>query len=123
MDHGEEVGGQLVVAGGDAAEVFQLGEEPLDQVALAVEALAEARLPLAVVLRRDVGRGALVLDQFADAVGIICFVGQDDGARAEMIEQRVGDLPIVCLPGRQAEPDREPLRVDDDMDLGREPAA
>ena len=65
MDHGEEVSGELVVAGGDAAEVLQLGEEPLDQVALAVEPLAEARLPLSVVFERDVGRCALLLDQLA----------------------------------------------------------
>lgn len=40
-----------------------------------------------------------------------------------MIEQPVNDLPIVRLPGGQAEPDREALRVDDDVNLGREPAA
>jgi len=43
--------------------------------------------------------------------------------RAEPVEQRVGDLPVVRLPGGQAEPDREALRVDDDVDLGREPAS
>ena len=123
MDHGEEVGGELVVAGGDAAEVLQLGEEPFDEVTLSVEPLAEAGLPAAVALRRDVGRGALVLDQLADAIGVISLVREHDGARAEMIEQRVGNLSIMRLPGGQAEPDREPLRVDDDVDLGREPAA
>jgi hypothetical protein len=40
-----------------------------------------------------------------------------------MVEQRVGDLPVVRLSGGQAEPDREPLRIDDDVDLGRKPAA
>ena len=40
-----------------------------------------------------------------------------------MVEQRVGDLPVVRLPGGQAEPDRQALRVDDNVDLGREPAA
>src|SRR5262245_1995843 len=68
LDHGEEVGGELVVAGSDAAEVLQLREEALDQVALAVEALAEAGFPAPVALGRDVGRGALVLDQLADAI-------------------------------------------------------
>jgi hypothetical protein len=28
----------------------------------------------------------------------------------------------MCLPGGQAETDREPLRVNDDVDFGREPA-
>jgi hypothetical protein len=39
-----------------------------------------------------------------------------------MVEQRICDLPIIRLPGGQAEPDRETLRIDDDVDLGREPA-
>jgi hypothetical protein len=37
LDLGEEVFGVLVISGGDAAEVLQLGEEALDEVALAVE--------------------------------------------------------------------------------------
>ena len=40
-----------------------------------------------------------------------------------VLEQRVGGLPIVRLPGGQAEADRDALSVDDDVDLGREPAA
>ncbi|OWK22629.1 hypothetical protein AJ87_43155 [Rhizobium yanglingense] len=42
MDHSEEVGRELVVAGGDPAEVLQLGEEALDQIALAIKLLTEA---------------------------------------------------------------------------------
>jgi hypothetical protein len=49
------VGGELVVAGSDAAEVLQFREEALDQVALAVEALAEAGFPAPIALGRDVG--------------------------------------------------------------------
>ena len=103
--------------------MLQLREEPFDQVALAVQAFAEARFPAAVSLRRDVGRGTLLLDQLADAVGVVGLVGQYDGARAEVIQQRVGDLPVMVLPCGQAEPDRQALRVDNDVDLGREPAA
>ena len=40
-----------------------------------------------------------------------------------MVEQRAGDLPVVRLSCCHAEPDREPLRVYDDVALGREPAA
>ena len=39
-----------------------------------------------------------------------------------MVEQRVGDPRHAPAPCRQAEPDRETLRFDDDVDLGREPA-
>lgn len=40
-----------------------------------------------------------------------------------MVEQCVGNLPVVCLACRQAEPDREPLPIDDHMDFGCEPAS
>ena len=69
------------------------------------------------------GGAALVLDQFADAIGVVGLIRQHDGSRDEMVEQRVGDLPVMHLPCRQAEPDREPLRVDDDVDFGCEPAS
>jgi hypothetical protein len=65
----------------------------------------------------------LVLDQLADAVRVVGLVGQHDGARAEVVEQRIRYLPVMRLPSGQAEPDRETLRVDDDVDLGREPAS
>src|SRR3546814_11657183 len=74
-------------------------------------------------LGRDVGRGTLVLDQLTDAVGVVGLVGQHDGARAAVVEQRVGDPAVVRLPGGQAEPAREALRVDPDVDLGRRTAA
>lgn len=59
----EEVGRQLVVAGGDPAEVRQLGEEALDPIALATKPPAEAGLPASVTLRRDVRCGTLLSDQ------------------------------------------------------------
>ena len=40
----------------------------------------------------------------------------------KVIKQAVNDLPVMRLPCGQAKPDREPLGVDDDVDLGREPA-
>ena len=102
--------------------MLQLGEEALDEVTLAVEALAEAGLPLAVAPGRDVGRSTLFLYQLSDAVGVVGLVREHDGARAEVIQQAICDLPVVRLPRGQAEPDREALRVNDDVDLGREPA-
>ena len=43
--------------------------------------------------------------------------------RPEMIEQFIGDVTIMCLTSGQAEPDREPLRIDDRVDFGCEPAS
>jgi hypothetical protein len=76
--------------------VLQLREEPLDQVTLAVEALAEAGLPSSVALGWDVGHGALALDQVADAIGVVGLVC----ARAETVEQRICDPSIMRLSRR-----------------------
>ena len=75
MDHGEEILGEFVVSGGDPAEVLELAEEALDQVALAIEDLAEAGFPFPIGFGGDVRHRALRLDQFADPVGVISFVG------------------------------------------------
>jgi len=45
LEHGEEVGAMLLVAGGDAAEVFDAIEEALDPVPFSVERLAETGFP------------------------------------------------------------------------------
>ncbi len=102
--------------------MFELAEEALDEVALAIERLAETGFPLAGGLCRDVGGCALVLDQRPDAVGIIGLVGEQDGARTEMVEQAICNLSVMRLASGQSEPDRESLCVDDDVDLGRKAA-
>lgn len=67
------------MAGGDAAEVLQLEEEPLEQIALAVKPLAEAGRPALIAPWRNVGRGALVPDHLGDAVS---FASLADSAMA-----------------------------------------
>ncbi|MCW2396651.1 hypothetical protein M2343_003067 [Sphingobium sp. B8D3B] len=103
--------------------MFEFGEEALDQIALTIEPLAEARLPLSIGFGRDIGRGALFLDQRADAISIVGFVGEHDRVGLKLVEQIVRDLAIMCLPSGQAEPDREALRINDRVDFGREPAS
>ena len=80
MDIAEEVGGEFVVAGGEAAAVFESAEHALDGVAAFVEGLAEAAFPAPVALGQDVGDRALLLDQLADAIAVIGAVGVDDAA-------------------------------------------
>lgn len=103
--------------------MLELIEEAFDQVAFAIEPLAEAGFPFAIGFGGDVGHGALGLDHAADAIGVIGFVGQDDGTRIEAIEQFVRGRSIMRLTRCQAEPDREPLSIDDRVDFGRETAS
>lgn len=98
--------GELVVAGGDASEVFELAEEAFDLIAFSVEGLREAGLPFAVGFGRDVGHRALCLDQLADGIAVISLVAKDDGARGEPVEQFQRGGCIVRLTWCQAEPER-----------------
>ena len=56
LEHAEEVCGVLFVSRGEAPEMLDAVEEPLDAVARAIEHRAEARFPAPICLRRDVGR-------------------------------------------------------------------
>ena len=103
--------------------MLQLGEEPLDQIALAIEAFAEAGLPLSIGFYRDIGHRALLFDQRADAVSIIRLVREYDHMWPEMIEQFVCDLTIMYLPSGKAELDGEALGIDDRVDFGRNAAS
>jgi len=103
--------------------VLELAEEAFDQIAFAIEPLAEAGFPFAIRFSGDVGHRALHFDQVTDAIRVVSLVGENDGARIEAIQQAEAGRSVMGLPRCQAELDREPLRVDNRLDLGREPAS
>ena len=65
----------------------------------------------------------MTLAALADAVGVISLVSQNDGAGIEAIQQPICSRSVMRLTRCQTEPDREPLSIDDGVDLGREPAS
>jgi hypothetical protein len=67
LDGGEEVGGQHVVAGGDAAEVLEAPEHVLDGVAATVMDSAGAVFPAPVPLRWGVRHGTATINSKGDA--------------------------------------------------------
>jgi MFS family permease len=74
VDGGEEVAGGLVVACGDAAELLELGEEVLDQVARFVEVAVVVPLLPPVLARRDDGGLACRGERLQHArIGIVCY--------------------------------------------------
>ena len=118
MDVAEEIGGEFVVSGGEAAAVFEAAEHALDGVAPFVEGFAEAAFPAAVAFGRDVGDRTLFLDQVADAVAVIGAVGMDDAAPRQGVQQVLGSTAVGGLSGRQQEGERSALSVGDGVDLG-----
>ena len=63
MDATEEDVGATVISVGDAAAVLEAAEHALDGVSALLEGAAEARLPAALGLGRDVRDGLLARDQ------------------------------------------------------------
>jgi len=118
--HGEEVGGMLLVARGDASAMLDLVEEPLDAVALAIEHAAEAGAPAAIGLGRDVRCGTGVLDAAAEPIGVVGFIGQEDGSLAQVAKQLGGGRAVGGLAGCEHQFERQALRIGEGVDLGRQ---
>ena len=79
LNEAHEVDEQLVVWGGDTAELFELVEEALDDVALLVEVYIVGTLEFAISFWRDDGLGTGLGDPLDEMVGIVALVG-DGGA-------------------------------------------
>lgn len=122
-DCGEEVPGQLVVARCDGAEVLQLVEEALDEVALTVDRGVDRSLLLAVALGRDVGRGAVGGDLFEDGASVVAAVGDRVAGRSEPGQQRRHGGLVGGLAWAEQDAQRQAVGIDDGVDLGRQSAA
>ena len=78
---------------------FSLFEEPLDQIAFAIEPLAEWIVDFAVGFIGNIRRCALRLDLRADPIGIITLVSKHDGSAFEVLQQVGRACRVVVLPG------------------------
>ena len=122
MDSGEEVLGGFVVAGGNGAELLELGEEILDQVPGLVELAIVVPRSFSVLSRGDDRRFASRCERLDDPlVGIKGLVGNQrigcDGR-----QQAIGTDEIVSLAARQGKANRIAERIHQRMDLGGQTA-
>ena len=74
MECGQESFGELVVAGGEAAKLFELVEEALDPIAPAIEFLVKGRFGAARGERRDDGGDPVQSEAGADAVRVVAAI-------------------------------------------------
>lgn len=124
MNGGEEVAGELVVAGCDAPEVLEAAERALDGVAVLVERGREAGFVSAVRFRRDVGRCALRFDLAANLVAVIAFVAmQDLGLFRCLRQQEFGGNAVGNVAAGEDESDRSAEPVGQRVDFRRAAAA
>src|SRR5689334_9590301 len=81
-DHGEIVDGALFVAGGDAAELLEAIDQPLDEVAPPIRLTVEARLAALVALGRNDRCDPAAADPAARCRAAVAFVARHT-ARAQ----------------------------------------
>ena len=124
MEHGEEVSGGFVVAGGEAAEVLELVEAALDDVAGAVEHRVEASAPRAAGGEHgDVDAAALGAGEVGEPGGVVTLVGDQRAPAQRAVDQAARGGDVVDLAGGQREPQRQAAAVDQRVQLGGQPAA
>jgi hypothetical protein len=114
---GEEVPGELVVTGGDSPEKLELVEEALDQVALAIESEIDGSNDLHVALRGDVSGGSEGGEQLDDGAGAVAAVGDGVPCGPQAIDQGRQRGLVGRLAGRQDQPDRQAVKIDDGVDF------
>ena len=114
--------GELVVARRDGPVLLEFAEEALDEVALAIEGKIGFAGLAAIGFRRDDGRDAALSERRDQRVGVIALVGEEC-VRLDLIEQRHRLCDVVRLPRRQRQRHGVAERIDDGVNLGRQPAA
>src|SRR5580704_17337851 len=118
-----EVAGELVVSGGDGAEVLDAAVGALDEVAPLVALGVEGEEALAIGFVGDDGDGAAALEQDAQMVGVVGLVADQPGAGCALAQQRRRDGDIGDVAAGQAEGERPAGLVDERVDFGRASAA
>src|SRR3954452_16062056 len=122
MDDCSEARISFVAAGGDPPELFDLGEEVLDEMAPLIHLEVAGNAGGPVGLGRDHGQGAALVHVRADRLGVEGLVGEQ-GGEIEILGQRRDTDAVMALPREQDEAHQIAQRIDQGDDLGRQAAA
>jgi hypothetical protein len=123
MNSSQEIAGELVVSGGDAAEVLEPAKAALDDVSAFIGTLVEGMDDDAVGFVGDNGLGAAAYDFAAKVVAVIPFVAEEraHGRRERQNIWRRRDIGILAL--CQMQDDRPAERIAQRMDFCRAAAS
>lgn len=117
-----KLGGELVVAGGDASPLLELGEEALDAPTVFIGNAVISMLVFAVPAGRDDRFPALLVDEIVQTIGVIGAVGQNLLC-GDATDEVAGGCHVVLLAGAEDEADWQAKRIDYGVDFGAEPAS
>ena len=91
MNSGQEIPDELVVSGGNAAEVLEPAKAAIDDISAFVGTFVEAMDDETVGFVGDGGLGAATNDFTAKVVAIIPFVSEEGARRGQMQDDRPAD--------------------------------
>ena len=97
-------------------------EEPLDEIAFAIEREIAVPLYLAVGLWRDHWSDCPLIERADQRIGVVSLVA-DERTRVGAFEQRLRAGQVMILPRRQHQVDRIPQGVDECVDFGGQSSA
>ena len=118
----EIVSGSLFIAGGDAAKVLDDIEEPLDEIALAIERKIAVPFDLAVGFRRDHRFDGTPFQVFDEAVAVVALVAEER-CGLDLSRKCLCLRDVVCLSSSQAEREGISQGVDDGIYFRRQATA
>ena len=123
MNSGQEIAGELVISGGDAAEVLEPAKAAFDDISAFVGAFVEAMDDDTVGFIGDDGLGAATNDFAAKVVAVVPFVGEEraHGWRERQNIGRRSDIGILAW--GQMQNDRPAERIAQRMDFCRAASA
>lgn len=98
--------------------MLELAEVALDDVALSVDCRVDGALDLAVALGRDVCASAARGDQIDDVAGVVAPVGDQGPGGLEAVDQGFDGGLVGGLTGREDDPQRQTILIDQGVDLG-----
>lgn len=121
-DGGEIGDGEFLEAGGDAAEVFELVEVSLDQVALAIDCPVDGTLNLPIALGRNMCCSTARFDPLDQCDCVIPTVRHHMRGVPQAVDECGGGGLVAGLSGADRQSDRQTCLIHDRVDLGAQSA-
>ena len=103
--------------------MLELAEVSLDDIALSVDRRVDRALDLAVALGWDVGAAASGFDHVDDSAGVVAPVGDQRLGGFEAVDQGLDCGLVRGLTGREDDPQRQTVLIDQGVDLGAQSSA
>ena len=124
MDEGEEAGSELVVANSDSAELLELEEELLNEMAFLVEPPIDVPRVGVIRLGRDAKIRVVVSDKLTKLPLAVGPVREDSRPlQVNPAEQFFSDSDVAGVAGRQHDLDRVAQSIHDGVNLGASAAS